>query len=750
MSEFNTTIENTYSLNTNAILSQSIKISQTKRTLSTAEFTCSAVHYIVGEMSDDLDFILYRGTSEEIKNILFYSQLNTQNKIISSEGSIEKKKFIENNFKFIIEDIGPDEGNFPLFFRFRSSNSRFNYDSATRQISYSTFITNPTMTGSLNVKNINSNIIPFFTRSLTLEWNSVDSKYVNSNPSNGYILSYSVDEGRSWFDSIITNINPINGKCNYSFNIEAIPNDSSIIFKVCCFNDLNVKSNEIRSDFFYKCDIKPVSNIKVNIFNEEGELDSLENSAKLINISYYPSSCSTKNNINYPNLNFWYSIIFPSDFIIYQGNQPINIYSFSSANITTVDIIIVDDISGIDSGSTELYILRDRLNEFLGQELIKNVNFIVQTKLINSENTAESSIVNSHSSFLVNLLGYDLIAPYELTINNNALSTVYKIINNNDYLLPDGENYIYLNWKKAVNVHNINETFLYDIYIGIDGVYTYENTTINNYYNYKMKKVDKKSILSFYVVARNKYASIRSEISPKQEVHFYDRPCLNSFTLNRHKNSCDVILSLDIETSIEELSLTNISLGINNDIENSITGLPTSNSVIRKKEIKCNISNLMSTSSYILTLNYTDNSGLSSLITEEFSIPSASPIMEVTPGCITMGGAEINDNYILNIKGNANIDGSFNIKPYEINSLIDDINSFKQSGNYICDFINASQITHMLPLSEPGSFTLVVVGGFVPIQFLIYTQYKGDNHIYMRNFFENVWSEWVLLHQKTL
>ena len=158
----------------------------------------------------------------------------------------------------------------------------------------------------------------------------------------------------------------------------------------------------------------------------------------------------------------------------------------------------------------------------------------------------------------------------------------------------------------------------------------------------------------------------------------------------------------------------------------------------------------MPTSSYILTLNYSDNSGLSSLITEEFSIPSASPIMEVTPECITMGGAEIDSNYILNIKGNANIDGTINIKPYEINTLIDDINEFKQSGNYTCDFMNASQIVHMLPLSEPGSFTLVVVGGFIPIQFLIYTQYKGDNYIYMRNFFENVWSEWVLLHQKNI
>ena len=64
--------------------------------------------------------------------------------------------------------------------------------------------------------------------------------------------------------------------------------------------------------------------------------------------------------------------------------------------------------------------------------------------------------------------------------------------------------------------------------------------------------------------------------------------------------------------------------------------------------------------------------------------------------------------------------------------------------------MNASHIVHMLPLSEPGSFTLVVIGGFVPIQFLIYTQYKGDNYIYMRNFFENVWSEWVLLHQKNI
>ena len=64
MSEFNTTIENTFSSNTGAILSQSITLSQTKRTFSTAEFTCSAIHYIVGEMSDDLDFILYREKSD--------------------------------------------------------------------------------------------------------------------------------------------------------------------------------------------------------------------------------------------------------------------------------------------------------------------------------------------------------------------------------------------------------------------------------------------------------------------------------------------------------------------------------------------------------------------------------------------------------------------------------------------------------------------------------------------------------------
>ena len=749
MSEFNTTIENTFSSNTGAILSQSITLSQTKRTFSTAEFTCSAIHYIVGEMSDDLDFILYREKSDGTKVILFYSQLNPQNKLITSNGTIEKEDFARNNFKFIIEDIGPEEDSFSLFFKVTSSNSKFDYYPFSRQISYSTFITNPSMTGSLSVKNIKSNIIPFFTKSLTLEWTAA-SLYVNSDSSNGYVLSYSTDGGSSWFDIVITNIESSSGKCVYSFNIEAIPNNSSIIFKVYCFNDLKVKSNEIRSDFVYKCDIKPVSNIKVSIFNEEEELDSLENSAKLINISYYPSECSTTNNINYPNLNFWYSIIFPSDFVIYQGNQPINIYSFSSANITTLDINIVDNLSDIDNGSTDLYILRDKLSEFLGQELIKNVNFTVQSKLINSENTEESVIVNAHSSFLINLLGYELIAPSELTINNNALSTAYKMINNSNYLLPDGKNYIYLNWKKAVNVHNINETFLYDIYIGIDGVYTYENTTINNFYEYKMRKVDKKSVLSFYLVARNKYASVKSETIPRQEVHFYDRPCLNNFTLNRNKNSCEVIFSLDIETSIEDLLLTNISLGVNNDIDNSIIGLPTSNSVAKKTEIKCNVSNLLPTSSYILTLNYSDNSGLSSLITEEFSIPSASPIMEVTPECITMGGAEIDSNYILNIKGNANIDGTINIKPYEINTLIDDINEFKQSGNYTCDFMNASHIVHMLPLSEPGSFTLVVIGGFVPIQFLIYTQYKGDNYIYMRNFFENVWSEWVLLHQKNI
>lgn len=745
------TVENTFSGNINAKLTQVISISEIvgKRTHSTTEFTCSIVHYISGEMSDNLEFRIYRKDKNNNKIYLFYSELNPQNKVISSNGSIERKEFFRNNFNIIIDDLGVEASSVELWFEMKSDSQNYNFYAYNLVYVYSAYIKDLRMEGSIDIKGLSiNNIIPYFQKSISLEWPAA-TEYVDSSSTSGYILSYSIDGGLSWFENIITGIRPVNDKCLYSFNIESIPNDAVMRFKVKCFNGLNPTSNELISDIVYKCNFNPVSDIVVSMYDKEGNaLKSLENRTKKINISYKGSTCSNKDGFTIGGLKFWYSIIFPDNFIIYQGQQPSNIYSFSEANETSLDINIIDSQDEIPANSTELFILRDKLNTFLGEEIIKNVNFIIQTELVNSEN-GTSATVKAYSSFLINLYGYEISSASNLNIYNDNRSSVYKNINSKPYLIPDGEGFIYLDWDEAVNPYNPNDTFLYDIYIGIDGVYTYENTTSNTNYQYKMKKVDKKTILSFYLITRNNYTSVKSEFIPQQEVHFYDKPCLNTFNLERTVNACTLFLSFDIETSIEDLLIKEVSLSIDNAVPGSIVGVPESKTLMCKEEIRCDISNLVSTSSYTLTLNYTDNSGITNIITEQFKVPAAAPIMEVTPECITMGGAPINNDFILNVKGNANIDGSIIVKPYEINALVDDINSFKDSGNYVCDFDNAQQIVHLLPLTEPGSFTIIVVGGFVPIQFLIYTQFIGDNSIYMRNYMNDAWSEWVLLHAKS-
>ena len=750
-----TSVSKEYATHSESILSHEITFEQTKRSFSTAEFTCSATHKIRGELTADLDFYIFKKLTDGTLIPVFYSQLNPQDKRIASDIPNEDKVFEENSFKIIIEDIDPNENNINLVFKVLSDNTKFNYE-WERQLHFSTFITKPIMEGELTVSSdsvpVSTSLIPYFTKKIKLEWTAATLFVDSTNSSNGYILSYSFDSGLSWSDIILTNLSVNAGKVNYSFDVDSIPSYSSILFKVACFNDLGIKSNEILCrKTLNKTEFVPVKNIKVTSIdvNDEEQADIINYNTKKIKIQFDPASCIDKNANKQSGLNFYYNILLPEgkySLPIRLGQEPKTEYEIGP-NKTSLLINIVDTLEEAVS-STELYIVKSDIEEYMGENISQKVSFIIKAILHNGE---ETETRNKEASFIINLSNSNLIGASNLEIHKDTMSSAFLSIQGVSYLIPDKSKTIKLTWDKGYNVANENELVYYDIYVGIDDIYYFENTTINTSYDLRLNKVDKATKVSFYLVTRTKYSSTRSRIesAPSQEVHYYNGPVLNQIEIKRYKNTCNVRFSLDIDTSIKNFRLDNISLSINNNVENSITGLPQTGAAACLEEINCLISNLEPTSSYILYLSYNDTTGLNeNSIEEEFNIPAATPIMEITPNCITMGGAELDSDYILNVKGNVNIDGVVTTKHYEINGLLDDINLMKTEGTYSCTAENAELIKAHIPYV--GNFALIVKSGLVPLHFLIYTDNNGDNNIYMRTCVNEIWSEWVLLHQKSI
>ena len=54
-----TSVYNQYATHSESILTHEITFEQTKRSFSTAEFTCSATHKIRGELTANLDFYIF-------------------------------------------------------------------------------------------------------------------------------------------------------------------------------------------------------------------------------------------------------------------------------------------------------------------------------------------------------------------------------------------------------------------------------------------------------------------------------------------------------------------------------------------------------------------------------------------------------------------------------------------------------------------------------------------------------------------
>lgn len=331
---------------------------------------------------------------------------------------------------------------------------------------------------------------------------------------------------------------------------------------------------------------------------------------------------------------------------------------------------------GQSDGTTGPYINWSDIKNKFATDSLKGKGFLNFTlSCTNSNGTVKSS----SKSIPVNIQ----TSPNSITdAFISANSTAYKTFNSSKYLIPNGSDSIQIDWRETTG--KLDENITYRVYVSygggswdilVDGInfanYLASNNVKYYYFNHVVPQQSSSSLIQYKIVAVSSYnSSLTSEkTTASQTLYYYNEPGLTRGSITRSTTSAAVTVTVKTNTSLPGVSTIGtwscrLVNGASTEVDKGNLSSSQSAQII-------NITNLTDDGSYVLTVNYNDNTGfMLNSKSENINIGVNAPILFINKYGAGIKGALASHDIAFNVKGNANFAVDNDTDPNSLRGIV--------------------------------------------------------------------------------
>ena len=512
--------------------------------------------------------------------------------------------------------VGASGGSIPLKVEILASgggNISFN---KTYNVSYSTWNTPPSMSGSLGVSP--SGIIGENTGSISLSWNKASDS--NNNLSGYQIYRYVNGSHNATFDVGAT-------ATSYSDNISGFGQGTNIYYKIWAKDSYNEWSNALTSATVTKNTLRGAT------LSLSG---SIGYNTKTISASF--SGASNTNG----NTTFKYKLY----------SDHIKVYNHDKITGTPFTITIVR--SGETAPSTP-YILFNDIKTFAsgGSNWTRTATFMLETS------NSYGSLAHSNGNISINLQTTPN-APTTVTLSGRTV-----LSDSRSYYIC-GKSTMSVAWSGASDP--LGGSLKYDVQtkVGAGAFTTVKSNLTTTNTTISIPTVSAEESFYVRVVAKTTYGTSAYKDATMEKIHYYNTPTIEFKNVNRTAEGVSVDVVTQTNTSIPSVGWT----------KRAYSGLLSGNLTTSPQTLSK--TGLDSGTAYTLTVAIQDNTGLSNEISKSCAIPVYTPILSVREKGVGVNAIPDGSAKLV-VNGGAKITGGLTVDGKKITGDIDTSNLLKKS-----------------------------------------------------------------------